>query len=99
MPLPVQCGHCGARYNVDDRLAGKRAKCKKCGGVLSIPEPEPLPVESDDPFAALEQLERNSAGAPAAPPPAYAPPPPSSASVAGRRAKPVASYSKASDPD
>src|SRR5205814_5085102 len=28
MPLSVECPECGARYNVPDKLAGKRAKCK-----------------------------------------------------------------------
>jgi len=32
---------CGARYTFPDSAAGKRAKCKKCGEVFTLPEAEP----------------------------------------------------------
>src|SRR6476620_9866387 len=37
MPIPVQCEQCEARYLIEDRFAGKRAKCKRCGHAMSIP--------------------------------------------------------------
>jgi prepilin-type processing-associated H-X9-DG protein len=37
MPLSVDCPECGAHYNVPDKLAGKKARCKKCGAVMPIP--------------------------------------------------------------
>ena len=40
MPL-VQCPACNARYNVPDSVAGKRARCKKCGATFKIPETPP----------------------------------------------------------
>lgn len=37
MPIAVECEQCQARYQIDDRFAGKRAKCKRCGQVMPIP--------------------------------------------------------------
>ena len=39
MAVPVQCEQCQAKYLIEDRFAGKRAKCKRCGNVMSIPMP------------------------------------------------------------
>ena len=67
MPIEVSCG-CGKRLRAKDELAGKRAKCPRCGKVLQIPRPV-LPLEDDpivlpdepaghapayDPYAAME---------------------------------------------
>ena len=75
MPLSVECQECGTKYNVPDKLAGKRAKCKKCGATMSIPEPDVAIgfAPDDDPLAALQDLARQS-GEDAAPEPAPAPP-------------------------
>ena len=52
MPIDVTC-RCGARFRVKDEWAGRRAKCTKCGGVVSFPAkaaPAPLPdLTNDDP--------------------------------------------------
>src|SRR3954468_2651033 len=37
MSLVARCGNCGKSYRVDDALAGKRARCKACGGVVDVP--------------------------------------------------------------
>ena len=37
MPIPVECPSCSARFRVKDEVAGKRAKCPKCGEPLTIP--------------------------------------------------------------
>jgi ribosomal protein S27E len=37
--IPVMCPACGGHYNVPATLAGKQAKCTKCGGLLTIPTP------------------------------------------------------------
>jgi hypothetical protein len=37
MPILVQCGECGAKYNVAATMAGKKLRCKKCGGIFSVP--------------------------------------------------------------
>lgn len=39
MPIPAVCS-CGTKYKVNDSLAGKAAKCKKCGSVFKIPVPQ-----------------------------------------------------------
>jgi hypothetical protein len=39
MPIPAQCGQCGQRYQVPDQMAGKQAKCKKCGAIVVVPTP------------------------------------------------------------
>jgi predicted Zn finger-like uncharacterized protein len=39
MPVPVECEQCQAKYLIEDRFAGKRAKCKRCGHVMAIPLP------------------------------------------------------------
>ncbi len=37
MPIDVQCQKCGKSYRVQDSMAGKKGKCKECGGVLEVP--------------------------------------------------------------
>jgi hypothetical protein len=44
--LEIQCGHCGQRYSVPDRHAGKQVQCPACRQLIAIPkvafvEPEP----------------------------------------------------------
>jgi hypothetical protein len=39
MAIEFSCSHCGMRFQVSDHLAGKNARCKKCGNGLRIPEP------------------------------------------------------------
>ena len=38
MAIDVACA-CGARFRVKDQWAGRRAKCRKCGAVVTIPPP------------------------------------------------------------
>ena len=45
--IDVTC-QCGAHYRVPEKLAGKRLKCKKCTGPITIPVPDPL--EDDDAY-------------------------------------------------
>jgi hypothetical protein len=37
MSIKVGCISCGKIYQVDDRFAGKKAKCKTCGATLEVP--------------------------------------------------------------
>lgn len=37
MSIKVQCEHCHANLTVNDKMAGKRGKCPKCAGVITIP--------------------------------------------------------------
>jgi hypothetical protein len=57
MSIQVSCAGCGKSYRVDDRFAGKRAKCKACGNEMLVP-------------AAAAAAPRVAAGAGAAPAPA-----------------------------
>jgi hypothetical protein len=50
MPILVQCADCGAKYNVAATMAGKKLRCKKCGGVFSVPSAPPASSpQSDEP--------------------------------------------------
>lgn len=37
--IEFECPGCQAKYKVGDELAGRKAKCKKCQTLMSIPEP------------------------------------------------------------
>src|SRR5687767_11484757 len=43
MPIAIQCVDCTSRYNVGEHLAGKRVKCRKCGGAIFVPRLAPPP--------------------------------------------------------
>jgi len=42
MGIVFYCQSCGARFEVDSRMAGKKGHCKKCGQLMSIPRPEQI---------------------------------------------------------
>ncbi|MGE0756228.1 MAG: hypothetical protein AB7F89_14035 [Pirellulaceae bacterium] len=37
MTITTTCAGCGTQYQVGDALAGKRAKCKRCGQIITVP--------------------------------------------------------------
>lgn len=37
MPISFSCPECGADFQVPDEMSGKQARCKACGGVLTVP--------------------------------------------------------------
>src|SRR5579883_2038809 len=43
MPIKITCPHCKRGMLVDERLAGKKGKCKACQQILTVP---PLPTSS-----------------------------------------------------
>lgn len=49
--INTACPKCQKRYRLDDKFAGKRAKCKECGEVMEIP----APPTSDDAYPPLEE--------------------------------------------
>lgn len=51
MPIKVACPSCGHQYQVADALAGKKVKCKECGGIIAIPAPG---SEEDFDFGAID---------------------------------------------
>src|SRR5262245_55733502 len=44
MNITISCSKCGQKHTVDAALAGKRIKCKHCGGVIAIPVPRGQPA-------------------------------------------------------
>jgi uncharacterized protein YjbJ (UPF0337 family) len=42
MGIVFFCQSCGARFEVDPRMAGKKGRCKKCGQMMEIPQAEQL---------------------------------------------------------
>ena len=44
MPIDVSCGDCQKRYRLADQMAGKKAKCKACGGIIHVPADDAAPV-------------------------------------------------------
>ena len=42
MSIVFFCQSCGARFEVDPRMAGKKGRCKKCGQQMAIPRAEQI---------------------------------------------------------
>src|SRR3954469_9411384 len=38
MPIEFACQGCGTRYRVNDSLAGRSAKCRHCGEMMTVPQ-------------------------------------------------------------
>jgi hypothetical protein len=53
MGIVFFCQSCGARFEVDPRMAGKRGRCKKCGQHMSIPRAEEIASMAAVPALAL----------------------------------------------
>jgi phage FluMu protein Com len=51
MPVVVRCDHCGAALKFRDENRGKRAKCPKCQGIVSIVAHEESATTGDDEVA------------------------------------------------
>ncbi len=34
--IVAQCGHCGARYRIEPRIEGRRARCKRCRRIFRL---------------------------------------------------------------
>lgn len=43
------CSQCGSRFQVDDKLAGRKAKCSRCGQETLIPLPHEPPMQPPKP--------------------------------------------------
>ena len=69
MGIVFFCQSCGARFEVDSRMAGKKGRCRKCGQYTTIPRAEEIAS-----LTALPALA--TAAAAAAAPAAHSPPPP-----------------------
>src|SRR5262249_36015474 len=42
MSIVFFCQSCGARFEVEPRMAGKKGRCKKCGQFMAIPRAEEI---------------------------------------------------------
>ena len=42
MGIVFFCQSCGARFEVDARMAGKKGRCKNCGQYMTVPKAEHL---------------------------------------------------------
>src|SRR5262249_57081102 len=77
MPIKFSCPHCKCTMTVADALAGKRGKCPKCKGVISVPAPAPVPpppvLNKPNPAPAppIPGPTGNGMPAPPAPPPVF----------------------------
>lgn len=50
MVIKVSCGMCGMNYKAPDKAAGKKIRCKECGEIIKVPQPEP---EEEEDFSSL----------------------------------------------
>ncbi len=67
MPIQTTCGECGKAITVADKFAGKRGKCKDCGGVIEIPAASRSAEETaaiEKPRAPARKTGGRSGGAP-----------------------------------
>jgi predicted Zn finger-like uncharacterized protein len=81
MPLTAVCPTCSTRYVVKDELAGKRAKCKKCGSEFAIRQMASSPPSGTKGMAAADDDDDEYKLAPAASSPAGAASPSKSVSA------------------
>lgn len=56
--IEFNCPHCQRLFRVPDELAGRSAKCKSCGGALTVPKrstaaPAPMPMPVPQPQAVV----------------------------------------------
>jgi ubiquitin-protein ligase len=51
--IDFKCGHCGRALSVSNELAGRRAKCKECGQIMTIPLGETPPIAAAAPKASM----------------------------------------------
>ncbi len=65
MPIRMTCPGCGLKYDLPDKHAGKKARCKSCGAEMKIPVPRTMssaaspgagPPKPKGPDPALRQL-------------------------------------------
>jgi DNA-directed RNA polymerase subunit RPC12/RpoP len=65
MGIVFFCQSCGARFEVDPRMAGKRGHCKQCGQRMMIPRAEEIASMSGMPALAVAGVGAGGVAAPA----------------------------------
>lgn len=73
MSIETKCPHCGTSYTLDDALAGKKARCKKCKNVFAIPAVRRKPDEVTAGGVAVYREPAQRPAAAGAETPAYTP--------------------------
>src|ERR1700734_2959357 len=53
MGIVFFCHSCGARFEVDPRMAGKKGRCRKCGQYTTIPRAEEIASMTGIPVRAV----------------------------------------------
>jgi hypothetical protein len=84
MPINLACTACGARYQLQEHLAGRSVRCK-CGLVLAVPSPGKAPATAAPPRPAGSAPRPSAPGAPG---PRPGQPPAPNQSAAGFRQAP-----------
>jgi predicted Zn finger-like uncharacterized protein len=46
VPIEIQCAACGTAFRVSDGAAGKRVKCRTCGGAIQVPPDNSPPASA-----------------------------------------------------
>jgi hypothetical protein len=67
MPIRVRCTECDSEYNLADKLAGKKIRCKKCENIIAVPAEEIMDVTeaADDAATAARKAAVSKSKAPA----------------------------------
>jgi hypothetical protein len=96
MPLLTICQGCGKQYRVDEKYAGKKAKCKNCGASMLVPMPAvpKEPTDDDFDFSAMADMEGSAQVDASAPMAMTAPPPSASAAPSESSAPPIPGVAK-----
>jgi len=66
--IATRCEGCGGTFEVDDAWAGRRARCRRCGTVIAIPELDIFEIRDDAPLPLAGGEEEDSRPEPAAVP-------------------------------
>jgi hypothetical protein len=73
MSIVFFCRSCGARFDVDPRMAGKKGRCKKCGQFTTVPHAQEITSMAAMPALAAAAVRGSPVPAGAAPAPAAVP--------------------------
>ena len=64
MSILVICQHCGSKFNVSEKFAGRTGPCPKCKGTITIPNPDDVKVHMPDDYAGAKDEKGRPVGKP-----------------------------------
>lgn len=70
MAISFDCSHCQAHFSVADSLAGRKAKCTRCGQAIQIPKPA-VKLDDDGLIALADEPAAEARHTVAPPPPPF----------------------------